>query len=58
MIANTTFLLMYDEKNIYVAANYRLAVIMCRNRTVQEALRNFLNVNRQLLSEVTICVEN
>jgi len=49
---------MYDEKNIYVAANYRLAVIMCRNRTVQEALRNFLNVNRQLLSEVTICVEN
>ena len=56
-IADTTFVLMYDE-NIYVAANYTLATIMCRNRTVQEALRNYLNVNRQLICEVAICVGN
>jgi hypothetical protein len=48
---------MYDV-NIYVAANYTLAIIMCRNRTVQEAVRNYLNVNRHLICEVAICVGN
>ena len=56
-VANTTFLLMYDE-HIYDAANYTLAIIMCRNRTVQDALPNYLNVNGRLICAVTMCVEN
>jgi hypothetical protein len=46
---------MWDE-NIYAAANYTLAIIMCRNGTVQETLRSYLSVNRQSVCAVVVCV--